>query len=63
MSWGPCFMYYHCDECGKKFKYAVDMIPVFADEFGCCPQCGKEGVLIKEGARFTDDADYFEVEE
>ena len=56
-------MYYHCPNCGKKFKYAVDMIPVFADKFGCCPHCDAEGVLEKEGARFPDDADYFEVED
>ena len=56
-------MYYHCEKCNAKFKYAVDLIPVFADKFGCCPQCGEEGVLIKEGARYPDDADYIEVED
>ena len=63
MSWGPCFLYYHCPECGKKFKYAADMIPVFADTFGYCPVCKKEGVFEKDGARTPDDMDYVEVEE
>ena len=63
MSWGPCFLYYHCPDCGKKFKYASDMIPVFADTFGYCPVCKKEGVFEKDGARTPDDMDYVEVEE
>lgn len=63
MSWGPCFMYYRCPECGKKFKYAVDMIPVFNAEFGFCPTCKVEGELLYDGARTPDDAEYFEVED
>ena len=63
MSWGACFMYYHCPECGKKFKYALDMLSVFGESFGRCPECGAEGVLEKDGARPPDDGDYFEVEE
>ena len=63
MSWGPCFMYYHCPDCGKKFKYAVDLIPVMGNEFGCCPACGTPGVFEKDGARTTDDLDYEEVED
>ncbi len=63
MSWGPCFMYYRCPECGKKFKYAVDMIPVFGAEFGFCPVCEVEGKLLYDGARTPDDAEYFEVED
>ena len=57
MSWGPCFMYYHCQACGKKFKYAADMIPVFGEKFGACPYCGGNGVFEKDGARTLDDAD------
>ena len=63
MSWGPRFMYYHCQACGKKFKYAADMIPVFGEKFGACPYCGGNGVFEKDGARTLDDADYPEVEE
>lgn len=63
MSWGACFMYYHCPECGKKFKYALDMLSVFGADFGRCPECGAEGVFEKDGARTPDDGDYFEVEE
>ena len=39
MSWGPCFLYYRCPQCGKKFKYATDLIPEFGDDFGKCPAC------------------------
>lgn len=63
MSWGPCFMYYRCPDCGKKFKYAVDMMPVFGDDFGRCPDCGAMGTFMMDGARTPDDADYFEVED
>lgn len=62
MTWGPCFMYYRCAVCGKRFKYDVDMIPVFGKQFGKCPQCQGKGILVKEGARDTDDAAYEEVE-
>ncbi len=63
MSWGPCYMYYHCPDCGRKFKYAVDMIPVFGDKFGICPDCGAGGMFEKDGARTTDDMDYLEVDD
>ena len=62
MSWGPCFLYYHCPTCGKKFKSATDMIPAFGPQFGECPDCGTPGALEKEGARTTDDLTYDEVE-
>ena len=63
MSWGPCFFYYRCPICGRKFKYATDLIPDFGARFGTCPKCGVEGVLEKEGARTPDDMDYEEIEE
>ena len=62
MSWGPCFPYYRCPQCSKKFKYATDLIPVFGDDFGKCPVCSAMGILEKEGARTPDDLDYTEVE-
>ena len=55
-------MYYHCPNCGLKFKYAIDLIPEFGDEFGHCPECGTMGTYEKDGARTLDDADYTEVE-
>lgn len=55
-------MYYHCPQCGRKFKYAVDLIPVFGGSFGHCPHCRAEGVFEKDGARTIDDMDYEEVE-
>lgn len=63
MSWGPCFLYYHCPDCGKRFKCATDMIPVLQDAFGRCPCCGAEGVFETDGARKIDDLLYEEVEE
>ena len=62
MTWGPSCMYYHCPECGLKFKYALDLMVEFGDEFGNCPDCGAPGVSEKDGARTLDDADYTEVE-
>ena len=62
MTWGPGFMYYHCPSCGLKFKYALDLIPEFGDDFGRCPECGTMGTYEKDGARTLDDADYTEVE-
>jgi transcription initiation factor IIE alpha subunit len=55
-------MYYHCPQCGKKFSYALDMLPEFGADFGTCPDCHVEGVYEKEGARTQDDQEYFEVE-
>lgn len=63
MSWGVNLMYYRCPDCGKKFKYAEDLIPCFGDRFGRCPICGAEGIFEKSGARTPDDLDYEEVEE
>jgi len=62
MTWGALYMYYRCPKCGKKFKYALDVLPEFGDDFGHCPDCGTMGVYEKEGARTPDDLDYFEVE-
>lgn len=55
-------MYYRCPQCGKKFKYAIDLIPEFGDAFGACPDCHAGGVLEGEGARTKDDGAYEEVE-
>jgi len=63
MSWGSCFIYYHCSQCKKQFKYAVEMIPDFGERFGLCPVCGVPGVYEKDGARTTDDCEYDEVYE
>ena len=63
MSWGPCFMYYRCPACGKRFKYALDLIPVFQDRFGLCPVCSAAGSFVKDGAITPDDQDYEEVDE
>lgn len=63
MSWGPCFLYYHCPQCGRKFKYATDLIAEFGEDFGKCPACGAMGTFEKEGARTVDDLDYEEVED
>lgn len=62
MTWGPLYFYYHCSECGFKFKYAFDIITEYGDEFGCCPKCGIMGVYEKDGPRQIDDAHYYEVD-
>lgn len=62
MTWGPCFMYYTCPKCGKKFKYDLDMLACGADTFGTCPQCGTAGVFEQDGARIQRDNLYEEVE-
>ena len=56
-------MYYHCPSCGKKFKYAEDLIPYFGEQFGLCPACGAAGEFEKNGARTLDDQEYEEVED
>lgn len=56
-------MYYHCPACGMKFKYAVDLIPIFMERFGLCPVCGTSGAFEKDGARTLDDGQYVEVED
>ena len=63
MSWGPCFFYYRCKDCGHRFKSATDLIPELGPRCGLCPKCGTEGVLEKEGARTPDDMDYEEIDE
>ncbi|MBR4443822.1 MAG: excinuclease ATPase subunit [Clostridia bacterium] len=63
MSWGPGFFYYRCSRCGKKFKYAQDMIPVFGAQFGNCPECGIPGEYLFDGARTPDDLEYEEIDE
>jgi len=63
MSWGPCFMYYVCTECGKKFKYELDLLSSLGDAFGRCPECGATGVFVQDGARLPNDLDYEEVGE
>ena len=58
MTWGIYWMFYHCPDCGKKFKSGADMIT--EPTFGRCPVCNAEGVLIgesKEGYP-TDAEDY-----
>ena len=63
MTWGPSFMYYHCDQCGKKFKYELALIPVMGDDFGRCPVCGAPGVYERDGARMKNDSEYEEVDD
>lgn len=62
MTWGALYFYYKCPNCGKQFKYAIDLMTEFGDEFGNCPDCSAAGTYIKEGARTPDDLEYEEVE-
>lgn len=63
MTWGPCFMYYHCPQCGKKFKSELGLLAELGDRFGTCPACGAAGCFEKEGARIPNDLEYEEVDE
>ena len=56
-------MYYHCDRCGKKFKYELALIPVMGDAFGRCPVCGTPGVYERDGARIVNDTEYEEIDD
>lgn len=62
MTWGAQYMYYDCENCGEKFKYAIDLIPEFGDDFGKCPCCGKPGKLVGEGPVLAKYNAYKEVE-
>jgi len=62
MTWGALYFYYKCPDCGKQFKYAIDLMSEFGDDFGKCPVCETPGTYIKEGARTPDDLEYEEVE-
>ncbi|MCR4711750.1 MAG: excinuclease ATPase subunit [Clostridia bacterium] len=63
MTWGVGFFYYRCPRCGRKFKYAEDLMIYFEDSFGHCPDCGVPGIYVKDGPRGKDDNEYYEVEE
>lgn len=55
-------MCYVCNKCGKKYRYAVDLIAEFGSEFGMCPDCGSEGKLTCEGPVSPEIVEYEEVE-
>ena len=63
MSWGPCFMYYHCPACGKKFKSELGLLSELGEHFGQCPECGAMGEFETQSARTLDDAEYEEIDE
>ena len=63
MSWGPCFMYYHCPDCEKKFKYELGLLAELGDRFGRCPDCGAMGDFETQSARTLNDMEYEEVDE
>ena len=55
-------MCYECKKCGKKYKYAVDLIGDFGEEYGLCPVCGSEGKLVFEGPVSPETSAFEEVE-
>ena len=63
MSWGPCFMYYHCPDCGKKFKSELGLLAELGERFGQCPDCGAEGCFEMQSARIPNDSEYEEIDE
>ncbi len=62
MSWGALYLYYQCPECGKKFKYATDVMTEYGEDFGKCPNCEIMGTYITEGARIPTDLEYEDME-
>lgn len=62
MTWGPLFMYYECPDCGKKYKYELDLMTSLGEHFGRCPLCGAEGTFVKEAPRTAGDEDYEEID-
>ena len=62
MTWGAFFMCYECPDCGKKFKNDISLIASLGDDFGRCPVCKTEGVLVKEGAVTGDPLEYEEID-
>lgn len=62
MTWGAFYMYYQCPQCGKKFKYAIDLLNEMGDQFGKCPICNIEGTFIKEGPNTPDSLEYEETD-
>lgn len=62
MTWGAQYMCYTCKKCGKKYKYAIDLIGDFGADFGKCPVCGSDGDLTYEGPVSPETSQYEEVE-
>jgi transcription initiation factor IIE alpha subunit len=46
MTWGAYWMFYECPQCKTKFKSETGLI--LEDNFGKCPKCKTEGVLVGE---------------
>ena len=62
MTWGAQYMCYICNNCGKKYRYAIDLIGEYGEDFGKCPDCGSDGKLAWEGPVSTETAQYEDVE-
>jgi len=56
-------MYYHCPDCGKKFKSELGLLADLGDRFGRCPDCGAMGEFETQSARTLNDSEYEEVDE
>ena len=62
MTWGAQYMCYTCKKCGKKYRYAIDLIGDFGADYGKCPVCGSEGHLDAEGPVGDATRSYEDVE-
>ncbi len=62
MTWGAQYMCYVCNKCGKKYRYATDLIADFGADFGMCPDCGSDGKLTLEGPVSPEVVEYEEVD-
>ena len=62
MTWGDYFFFYECPECGKKYRYPIDLMS--DPDYGACPDChgmgkfGGETKDIKQGETKFSDYEY-----
>ena len=63
MTWGAQYMCYTCKKCGKKYRYAIDLIGDYGPDYGKCPVCGIMGTYEFDGARMKNDKEYEEIDE
>lgn len=58
MSWGPYWMFYKCQKCGKLFRNELEEMN--EKKFGKCPICQGDGALVAESKEYPDNADEYE---
>ena len=62
MTWGAFYMYYQCPNCGKKMKFAQDVMIELGEKFGQCPNCEIDATFVKEGPLALDGNEWEEID-